>query len=77
MLFKNFNIFSLLQKNINVFLSFGDSIKIDFFKKILMEYFLKKNELNFKIAKNPSIEDLAVKAAQLVQFGWKKKHSQL
>ena len=73
MLFKNFNIFSLLQKNINVFLSFGDSIKIDFFKKILMEYFLKKNELNFKIAKNPSIEDLAVKAAQLVQFGWKKE----
>ncbi len=73
MLFKNFNIFSLLQKNINVFLSFGDSIKIDFFKKTLMEYFLKKNELNFKIAKNPSIEDLALKAVQLVQFGWKKE----
>ena len=73
MLFKNFNVLSLLKKDINVFLNFEDSIKINFFQKILMEYFLKKNELNFIISKKPSTEDLAIKAAQLVQFGWKKE----
>ena len=64
---------SLLKKDINVFLNFEDSIKINFFQKILMEYFLKKNELNFIITKKPSTEDLAIKAVQLVQFGWKKE----
>ena len=49
MFFKNFNLLSLIKKDINVFLSFDDSIKIDFFKKILTEYFLKKNQLNFII----------------------------
>ena len=73
MLFKNFNVLSLLKKYLNVFLNFEDSIKINFFQKILMEYFLKKNELNFIISKKPSTEDLAIKAAQLVQFGWKKE----
>ena len=53
---------SLIKKNINVFLSFDQAVKIDFFKKILMEYFLKKNELNFIIEKKPSAEDLALKA---------------
>ena len=72
-LFKNFNVLSLLKKDINVFLSFDDTIKIDFFKKILMQYFLKKNDLNFIIEKKPSTEDLALKAVQLVQFGWKKE----
>ena len=72
-LFKNFNVLSLLKKDINVFLNFEDSIKINFFQKILMEYFLKKNELNFIITKKPSTEDLAIKAVQLVQFGWKKE----
>ena len=73
MLFKNFNVLSFIKKDINVFLTFDDSIKIDFFKKTLIEYFLKKNELNFIIEKKPSAEDLALKAVQLVQFGWKKE----
>ena len=72
-LFKNTNVLSLIKKDINVFLSFDEAVKIDFFKKILMEYFLKKNELNFIIEKKPSAEDLALKAFQLVQFGWKKE----
>ena len=72
-LFKNTNVLSLIKKDINVFLSFDEAVKIDFFKKILMEYFLKKNELNFIIEKKPSAEDLALKAVQLVQFGWKKE----
>ncbi len=72
-LFKNSNVLSLLKKKTNIFLSFDDSIKINFFKKILMEFFLKKNELNFTIEKKPSTEDLALKAIQLVQFGWKKE----
>ena len=73
MLFKNFNVMSLLKKDIKVFLSFDDSIKIDFFKKVLMEYFLKNKEFNFIIEQTPSTEDLALKAVQLVQFGWKKE----
>ena len=72
-LFKNSNVLSLLKEKTNIFLSFDDSIKINFFKKILMEFFLKKNELNFTIEKKPSTEDLALKAIQLVQFGWKKE----
>ena len=72
-LFKNTNILSLIKKNINVFLSFDEAVKIDFFKKILIEYFLKKNELNFIIEKKPSAEDLALKAFQLVQSGWQKE----
>ena len=64
---------SLIKKDINVFLSFDEAVKIDFLKKILMEYFLKKNELNFIIEKKPSAEDLALKAFQLVQFGWQKE----
>ena len=72
-LFKNSNVLSLLKKDINVFLNFEESIKINFFQKLLTEYFLKKNELNFIISKKPSTEDLAIKALQLVQFGWKKE----
>ena len=70
---KNLNIYSLLKKNITIFLKFEDKKILSCFEQIFISSFSSKKKYELKMVENFNIESLYESANKLVQYGWKKE----
>ncbi len=72
-LFKNINIFSLIQKKTPIFISVEDELSLSSFKEIYETSFSKNNTFALEFMKKQDTKDVFHKAMNTVHFGWKKE----
>ena len=72
-LFQNLNIYSLLKKNIKIYLKVEDKKIFNCFEQIFISSFSSKRKYELKMIENFNIESLYESANKLVQYGWKKE----
>ena len=69
---KNINIKNLKQKDDKIFLKIEDNLISENFEGIFKNYFLKKDNFQFKLVE-PDEDKLICNAAKLSFFGWRKE----